>query len=100
MLVAIPAGSLPEGELSSVNFSGEALDRPALLTIWPLFDITAKGVEPREVSSLRAALMEAFVALTGATGSPWIITENGLILTPSSLVALMDHADEFGVPLS
>ena len=42
--------------------------------------------------------MEAFVALSGATGSPWIITEGGLILTPSSLVALMDHADELGVP--
>ena len=71
------------------------LDRPALLTIWPLCDITAKGVEPQEVSSLRAAFAEAFFALRGGTGSPWIITDSGLILTPSSLVALMAHSVEF-----
>ena len=91
-------GPSSEGELSSIAIPVEDLGRPALLTIWPRFDVTSKCVEPREMASLRGALDAAFDALRDGTGSPWIITENGLILTPGSLVALMPFADEFREP--
>lgn len=55
--------------------------------------MSAKGIEPREMPSLRIALDEAFRVIAGGTGSPWIITAGGLILTPASLSALMTEAD-------
>ena len=48
--------------------------------------------------SLRVALEAAFDALRGGTGSPWIITDNGLILTPGCLMALIPFAEEFREP--
>lgn len=48
--------------------------------------------------SLREALDAAFDALRDGTGSPWIITENGLILTPGCLMALIPFAEEFREP--
>lgn len=90
--------SPPEDVLSSVAIPVEDLGLPALLTIWPLCDLAAKGVEPREMSSLREALGCAFDELRAGTGSPWIITADGLILTPASLMALLPFADEFEAP--
>lgn len=50
------------------------------------------------MESLREALDAAFDALRDGTGSPWIITQNGLILTPGSLMALIPFAEEFRGP--
>lgn len=97
MPIRAGAGMTPESDLIGIAISGEDLDRPAQLTIWPFCAAGAdgggaKGVEPRDMPSLRQALDEAFAALRAATGSPWIITDSGLILTPASLLALLPHA--------
>jgi len=42
--------------------------------------------------SLEAALRQASSALQDGTGTPWITTECGLILTPSVLVLLIGAA--------
>ncbi len=62
---------------------------PALLTVWPNC-VATKAVEPRAVPSLRAAVDEAIAVLRAETGAPWIITGEGLILTPAALRCLME----------
>ncbi|KAB1073643.1 hypothetical protein [Methylobacterium planeticum] len=62
--------------------------QPAALTLWPHAG-DAKAVEPRQLPSLHDALREAYTALRAGTGSPWIITASGLILTPAALLDMM-----------
>lgn len=73
--------------MSGELLSSEDLVQPAMLTVWP-HSIDAKAVEPRALASLNEALAEAGAVLRAGSGTPWIITEGGLILTPTTLRVL------------
>ena len=68
--------------------SREDMTLPATLTLWPNL-IDAKAVEPRELASLGEALALARRALRDGSGTPWILTESGTILTPAYLRAVL-----------
>lgn len=68
-----------------MSIEPDDLSRPASLTLWPSEPDAPKAVEPRPYPTLQEALHEAGLALTDETGTPWIITESGLILSPSWL---------------
>jgi hypothetical protein len=70
--------------VSGEVLSSEDMAQPAMLTVWP-HSIEAKAVEPRALPSLNEALAEAGAVLRDGSGTPWIITEGGLILTPTAL---------------
>lgn len=74
---------MPRDHIQSEDFA-----QPASLTVWPC-DSNTKAAQPKELSSLHEALKEAFRALRYNTGTPWIITAGGLILTPSALLDMM-----------
>ena len=76
--------------MDGVLLSSEDMALPAMLTVWP-HSIDAKAVEPRELPRLDAALAEARTVLRDGTGTPWIITEGGLILTPAALRMLTER---------
>jgi hypothetical protein len=61
------------------------LDGPAELTVWCAGSI--KAVEPLPFATLRAALHEAGRVLAMPGLQPWIVTADGLILTPAWLEA-------------
>lgn len=77
--------------LNGELLSSEDLVQPAMLTVWP-HSIEAKAVEPRELPSLSQALAEARAVLRAGSGTPWIITEGGLILTPAALRMMLTEA--------
>ncbi|TXM69983.1 hypothetical protein [Methylobacterium sp. WL120] len=64
---------------------------PATLTVWPS-DVSIKAAEPRELPSLREALDEALKALNEGTGTPWVTTSDGLILSPAHLRGMLHSA--------
>ena len=57
------------------------LDKRAELTVWPTHK-PAHTVHGREFSTLREALEVAAQALDAEDAQPWIITEDGDILSP------------------
>ena len=57
------------------------LDKRAELTVWPTYE-PAHTVKGREFSTLREALEVAAQALEAEGEQPWIITEDGDILSP------------------
>ncbi|MCJ2041689.1 hypothetical protein MKK64_03235 [Methylobacterium sp. E-025] len=62
------------------------LDKPADLTIWP------RGMSPRrqeghEFRTLREALTVAIDALRDPRALPWIVTEEGHVLSPDWIAA-------------
>ena len=61
---------------------------PASLTVWPS-DVSIKAAEPRELSSLQEALDEALKTLNEGTGTPWVTTSEGLILSPAHLRGML-----------
>lgn len=61
------------------------LDGPAELTVWCAG--STKAVEPLPFATLRAALHEAGRVLAMPGLQPWIVTADGLILTPAWLEA-------------
>ena len=61
----------------------EALERPADLTIWRTASNASPLVEPERYDTLREALEAAAGALVDADKQPWIITEEGEILSPN-----------------
>ncbi|GJE28316.1 hypothetical protein [Methylobacterium organophilum] len=61
----------------------EALERPADLTIWRNAQNASPLAEPERFDTLREALAAARGALTDPSKQPWIITEEGEILSPN-----------------
>lgn len=61
------------------------LDGPAELTVWCIG--STKAVEPSRFETLQAALQEVHRVLALPGLQPWIITADGLILTPAWLEA-------------
>jgi hypothetical protein len=61
----------------------EALERPADLTIWRTLPASSPLAQPARFDTLREALAAAAGALTDPAKQPWIITEEGEILSPN-----------------
>jgi hypothetical protein len=61
----------------------EALERPADLTIWRTAPASAPLAQPARYGTLREAIAAAAGALTDPAKQPWIITEEGEILSPN-----------------
>ncbi len=61
----------------------EALERPADLTIWRTTPAASPLVEPERYDTLREALAAAAGAMRDPAKQPWIITEEGEILSPN-----------------
>jgi hypothetical protein len=61
----------------------EALERPADLTIWRTAPASAPLAQPERYGTLREAIAAAASALTDPAKQPWIITEEGEILSPN-----------------
>ncbi|WP_019905130.1 hypothetical protein [Methylobacterium sp. 77] len=61
----------------------EALERPADLTIWRTTPIPSPLAQPARYDTLREAIEAAAGALTDPAKQPWIITEEGEILSPN-----------------
>ncbi|NEU11600.1 hypothetical protein G3T14_05590 [Methylobacterium sp. BTF04] len=61
----------------------EALERPADLTIWRTAPVPAPLAQPARYETLREAIKAAAGALTDPAKQPWIITEEGEILSPN-----------------
>ena len=68
---------------------GELVSGPASLTVWPN-DMSIKAAEPRELPSLQEALCEAHRALSAGTGTPWVTTSDGLILSAAHLRGMLN----------
>ena len=75
--------------LSEISLSKLNLAQPAMLIVWPLTCDGLKAFEPTEMVSLTEAFAEASLALRGGSGSPWITTACGLILSPAVLLKLI-----------
>ena len=67
----------------------ELVPGPASLTVWSN-DMSIKAAEPREMPSLEEALDEALSALSAGTGTPWVTTSDGLILSPAHLRSMLN----------
>ncbi|MCJ2074113.1 hypothetical protein MKK68_00350 [Methylobacterium sp. E-016] len=65
------------------------LDKRAELTIWPS-NGPARTAEAREFLSLREALVAAAESIQANDAQPWIITEDGDILSPRWIRANAD----------
>lgn len=61
----------------------EALERPADLTIWRTAPTASPLAQPARFDTLREAIEAAAGALTDPAKQPWIITEEGEILSPN-----------------
>ncbi|KQS81843.1 MULTISPECIES: hypothetical protein [Methylobacterium] len=61
----------------------EALERPADLTIWRTAPASAPLAQPERYRTLREAIAAAAGALADPAKQPWIITEEGEILSPN-----------------
>ncbi|WP_232628588.1 hypothetical protein [Methylobacterium sp. Leaf118] len=61
----------------------EALERPADLTIWRTLPASSPLAQPERYGTLREALAAARGALHDPAQQPWIITEEGEILSPN-----------------
>ena len=61
----------------------EALERPADLTIWRTAPASTPLAQPERYDTLREAIQAAAGALTDPAKQPWIITEEGEILSPN-----------------
>lgn len=61
----------------------EALERPADLTIWRTVPASAPLAQPERYGTLREAIAAAAGALSDPAKQPWIITEEGEILSPN-----------------
>jgi hypothetical protein len=61
----------------------EALERPADLTIWRTVPASSPLAQPARYDTLREAIAAAAGALTDPAKQPWIITEEGEILSPN-----------------
>ncbi len=61
----------------------EALERPADLTIWRTLPAASPRAQPLRYDTLREALAAAKGALGDPAQQPWIITEEGEILSPN-----------------
>ena len=61
----------------------EALERPADLTIWRTAPASAPLAQPERCKTLREASEAAAGALADPAKQPWIITEEGEILSPN-----------------
>ncbi|SDO09045.1 hypothetical protein SAMN05216360_114179 [Methylobacterium phyllostachyos] len=61
----------------------EALERPADLTIWRTAPASAPLAQPERYETLREAIQAAAGALSDPAKQPWIITEEGEILSPN-----------------
>lgn len=97
--MAAERGSEPEGHLSGTPIPADDLLHPAQLTVWPNDGAVSTGVEPRAMPSLREALDAAFAVLRTGTGTPWILTDGGLIFTPAHLRGLMPQEPDAGEAL-
>ena len=75
--------------LSEICLSKLDLAQPAMLTVWPLTCDGLKAVEPMEMTSLAEAIAKASSALRDGSGTPWITTACGLILSPAALSKLI-----------
>ena len=73
----------------------QSVPGPASLTVWPS-DVSIKAAEPRELPSLQEALNEALKALNEGTGTPWVTTSDGLILSPAHLRGMQHSARSLG----
>lgn len=62
------------------------LNKPADLTLWPT-SAPAKSAECLPQPTLRDALRLAGTAIEAGTARPWIITDDGDILTPDWIAA-------------
>ena len=62
------------------------LDKRADLTIWPRA-MSARTQEGREFQTLREALTVAIDALRDPRSLPWIVTEEGHVLSPEWIAA-------------
>jgi hypothetical protein len=67
------------------------LEKRAELTIWP-GAATAQTKQGREFATLREALSAAVDALHDPQARPWIVTEDGDILSPHWILANRDVA--------
>ena len=61
----------------------EALERPADLTIWRTTPASSPLAEPKRFDTLREALAAAGSVMVDPAKQPWIITEDGEILSPN-----------------
>ena len=61
----------------------EALERPADLTIWRTVPAASRLAEPQRFETLREAIAAAAGALVDPAKQPWIITEEGEVLSPN-----------------
>ncbi|MGU3536675.1 hypothetical protein [Methylobacterium sp. A54F] len=59
-------------------------ERPAYLTLWSAEPNAPKAVEPKPCPTLREALAEASAAMQAGLVA-WILTDSGLILSPTWL---------------
>ncbi|MDR7035801.1 MULTISPECIES: hypothetical protein [Methylobacterium] len=60
----------------------EALDRPADLRIWHVAPTPAAG-RPKRFGSLRDAIAAAAESLSAPGVEPWIVTDEGELLSPT-----------------
>jgi hypothetical protein len=61
----------------------QALERPADLTIWRTAPVPAPLAQPARYPTLREAIEAAAGALSDPAKQPWIITEDGEVLSPN-----------------
>ena len=78
-----PAGNDPLRFKEKLDMETEALERPADLTIWRTTPVPAPLAQPARYGTLREAIEAAAGALTDPAKQPWIITEEGEILSPN-----------------
>ncbi|MDR7035705.1 MULTISPECIES: hypothetical protein [Methylobacterium] len=61
----------------------EALDRPAALKVWHAVAERFLPAEPERFASLREAIAAAAAALVEPERQPWIVTEDGDLMSPN-----------------
>jgi len=77
-IAGIPLSIKEQGPMET-----EALERPADLTIWRTTPVSSPVAQPERYDTLREAIKAAAGALTDPAKQPWIITEEGEILSPN-----------------